>query len=47
MIVARESAPRLIAAGRTKGLRLLREDGWIKVRQGLTTIEEVITCTAL
>ncbi len=47
MIVARESAPRLIAAGRRTGLRLLREDGWDKVRKGLTTVDEVLTCTAI
>jgi len=47
MIVARESAPRLIAAGRHTGLRLLREDGWDKVRKGLTTVDEVLTCTAI
>ena len=47
MIVARESAPKLVAAGRNTGLRLLREDGWLKVRQGLTTVDEVLTCTAI
>jgi general secretion pathway protein E len=29
------------------GLRLLREDGWLKVRHGVTTPEEVLTCTAV
>ena len=47
MIVARESAPRIIQYGRRTGLRLLREDGWLKVRQGVTSLEEVLTCTAL
>ncbi|MFM7802962.1 MAG: type II/IV secretion system protein, partial [Verrucomicrobiota bacterium] len=47
MIVARESAPKLIQSGRRTGLRLLREDGWIKVRQGITSVDEVLTCTAL
>ena len=47
MIVARESAPRIIQSGRRTGLRLLREDGWLKVRQGVTSLEEVLTCTAL
>ena len=47
MVVERASGPRLIAAGRKTGLRLLREDGWVKVRQGITTVDEVLTCTAL
>jgi type II secretory ATPase GspE/PulE/Tfp pilus assembly ATPase PilB-like protein len=46
-IIQRAPIPKLIAAGRCTGLRLLREDGWVKVQQGLTTIEEVLTCTAV
>ena len=46
-ILARETAPRLIAAAQKSGLRLLREDGWMKVRRGDTTVDEVLTCTAL
>ena len=44
-----ESAPtpEIVAAARTHGLRLLREDGWMKVRRGITTIEEVLKCTAV
>jgi type II secretion system protein E len=44
-----ESAPtpEIVGAARTHGLRLLREDGWMKVRRGVTTIEEVLKCTAL
>jgi type II secretion system protein E len=44
-----ESAPtpEIVSAARTHGLRLLREDGWHKVRRGITTIEEVLKCTAL
>jgi general secretion pathway protein E len=34
-------------AARATGLRLLREDGWIKVRRGVTAPEEVVNCTAL
>jgi general secretion pathway protein E len=34
-------------AARQCGLRLLREDGWLKVRRGVTTPEEVLTCTAV
>ena len=39
--------PELIRAGRKDGLRLLREDGWMKVRHGTTTVDEVVTCTAV
>jgi general secretion pathway protein E/type IV pilus assembly protein PilB len=46
-IMARAPLPEIIAAGRDAGLRLLREDGWLKVRRGVTTPEEVVTCTAL
>jgi general secretion pathway protein E/type IV pilus assembly protein PilB len=46
-IMERASAPKIVAAARESGLRLLREDGWIKVRQGITTPDEVVVCTAL
>lgn len=46
-ILERAPSPKLVAAARQSGLRLLREDGWIKVRQGHTTPEEVVLCTAL
>ncbi len=46
-ILQRRPPSELIHAGRTSGLRLLREDGWDKVRSGSTTIEEVVTCTAV
>jgi general secretion pathway protein E/type IV pilus assembly protein PilB len=46
-ITQRASSPEIVAAGRASGLRLLREDGWVKVRQGLTTISEVVKCTAV
>jgi type II secretory ATPase GspE/PulE/Tfp pilus assembly ATPase PilB-like protein len=32
-------------AARGAGMRLLREDGWLKVRKGETTVEEVLKCT--
>jgi len=41
------SAHDVLATARQSGLRLLREDGWLKVRQGLTTLDEVLTCTAV
>src|SRR5688572_21612211 len=46
-IMERAPAPEIVAAARPHGLRLLREDGWQKVRRGITTIEEVLKCTAL
>ena len=44
-IMARTGSGDIVAAARAAGLRLLREDGWIKVRQGVTTPEEVIRST--
>ena len=46
-IIDRAPTPQIIAAARATGLRLLREDGWIKVRSGHTTPDEVVLCTAL
>jgi general secretion pathway protein E len=46
-IIERAPSPQIVAAGRPSGLRLLREDGWIKVRAGYTTPDEVVLCTAL
>ena len=46
-IMDRAPLPAIIAEGRKNGLRLLREDGWMKVREGITTVEEVLKCTAL
>ncbi len=30
---------------RQEGMRLLREDGWIKACQGITTVEEILSTT--
>jgi type II secretion system protein E len=46
-IMERAPSPEIVAAARQHGLRLLREDGWLKVRRGVTTIEEVLKCTAI
>jgi len=46
-IMDRAPAPEIVTVGRKEGLRLLREDGWLKVRRGITTIEEVLKCTAV
>jgi len=47
MIIDRAPLHEIIATARKSGLRLLREDGWDKVRRGMTTVEEVLTCTAV
>lgn len=36
-IIERAPSPQIVAAARSSGLRLLREDGWVKVRAGETT----------
>jgi general secretion pathway protein E/type IV pilus assembly protein PilB len=46
-IMDRAPLPQIIKEGRKNGLKLLREDGWDKVRGGITTIDEVLTCTAI
>ncbi len=46
-IIERAPIPQIIAAAKPSGLRLLRDDGWIKVRAGVTTPDEVVLCTAL
>ena len=46
-IMERASSPEIASVARRHGLRLLREDGWIKVRQGSTTPDEVVMCTAI
>jgi type II secretory ATPase GspE/PulE/Tfp pilus assembly ATPase PilB-like protein len=40
-----EDASKLTAAARRDGMRNLREDGWLKVRRGVTTSEEVTRVT--
>jgi len=45
-IMARAPIHEIVAAGQADGMRLLREDGWIKVRRGVTTLDEVVRNTA-
>jgi len=45
MIVQRKSAGELLVVAREDGLKLMREDGWVKVRKGITTIEEIVRVT--
>jgi type II secretion system protein E len=46
-VVERAPSPVIVALARKEGMRLLREDGWEKVRRGVTTPDEVVMCTAL
>lgn len=45
-IIQRVAASELVRIGRANGMRLLSEDGWHKVKQGHTTLEEVMRVTA-
>ncbi len=47
LIVEKASANILKRVARKGGMRTLREDGWVKVRKGITTIEEVMRVTQL
>jgi general secretion pathway protein E len=44
-IIRNEDAGKLTAMARRHGMRNLREDGWMKVSQGVTTSDEVIRVT--
>jgi len=46
-VIQRAPTFEVVNVARAAGMRLLREDGWSKVRQGITTVEEVLECTAL
>ena len=45
VIVQRADAGAIRSLAAQQGMRLLREDGWDKVRQGVTTLEEVLRVT--
>ncbi len=45
MITRNEDASVLMAAARRNGMRTLREDGWDKVAEGVTTPEEILRVT--
>jgi type II secretory ATPase GspE/PulE/Tfp pilus assembly ATPase PilB-like protein len=45
LIVKGADAGQLTDMARRNGMRNLREDGWIKVRDGVTTVEEVMRVT--
>jgi len=44
-IMERASSGTIMSVAVRRGLRLLREDGWMKVRAGITTPEEVMRST--
>ena len=44
-IIANADAVELTQAARRNGMRNLREDGWLKIHQGVTTVEEVMRVT--
>ncbi|HEY6345358.1 MAG TPA: GspE/PulE family protein [Bryobacteraceae bacterium] len=45
MIMHNEDSTKIMTCARRNGMRSLREDGWLKVRRGLTTPEEVTRVT--
>jgi general secretion pathway protein E len=45
LIMENRDASEITSAARRNGMRNLREDGWLKVRSGLTTVEEVMRVT--
>jgi type II secretion system protein E len=47
LIMGRRPAGEIVKVAKQNGLRLLREDGWIKVREGSTTVEEVMRSTKI
>jgi general secretion pathway protein E len=44
-IMSNEDASQITAAARRNGMRNLREDGWMKVQDGLTTVQELMRVT--
>ncbi len=46
-IMRRTSVGQIMQAAKAGGLRLLREDGWAKVRKGITTPEEVMRSSTM
>jgi general secretion pathway protein E len=44
-IIANADAVELTQAARRNGMRNLREDGWLKIHQGVTTVDEVMRVT--
>ena len=45
LVMNRASAATLADIARKQGMRTLRQDGWTKVKAGVTTVEEVLRVT--
>jgi type II secretory ATPase GspE/PulE/Tfp pilus assembly ATPase PilB-like protein len=45
LILKHASADVIKAAAVANGMRTLRDDGWLKVREGTTTVAEVVRVT--
>ena len=45
MILQRKSATDILEVARGDEFKLMREDGWAKVRKGMTTIDEIVRVT--
>jgi type IV pilus assembly protein PilB len=46
LAVARASTDEIARTARSQGMETLRQDGWAKVAQGLTSIEEILRVVA-
>ncbi len=44
-IMRNEDASKITTVARKYGMRNLREDGWLKIRRGVTTVDEVVRVT--
>jgi type II secretory ATPase GspE/PulE/Tfp pilus assembly ATPase PilB-like protein len=42
LVINRESTSEIRNAAQKNGMQLLRQNGWEKIRQGITTLEEVL-----
>jgi type II secretory ATPase GspE/PulE/Tfp pilus assembly ATPase PilB-like protein len=45
LILGKKDSTIIKEVARKNGMRTLREDGWLKVKQGMTTISEVLRVT--
>jgi type II secretory ATPase GspE/PulE/Tfp pilus assembly ATPase PilB-like protein len=45
LIMSNKDASEITLAARRNGMRNLREDGWLKVHDGITTVAEVMRVT--
>jgi type II secretory ATPase GspE/PulE/Tfp pilus assembly ATPase PilB-like protein len=45
LILGKKDSSIIKEAARKQGMRTLREDGWLKVKQGVTTVSEVLRVT--